>query len=98
MRSSLYRRLLIFFYAFEETASKLGGLFQRTNLYKLWNVRRSTLCENKNQGSVESNSITAFPLGFWRSRVRRGGLEEIRTPDLIIANDALYQLSYEPKT
>lgn len=27
---------------------------------------------------------------------RISGLEEIRTLDLIIANDALYQLSYEP--
>ena len=26
------------------------------------------------------------------------GLEEIRTLDLIIANDALYQLSYEPNS
>ena len=25
-----------------------------------------------------------------------GGLKEIRTPDLFIANEALYQLSYEP--
>ena len=24
------------------------------------------------------------------------GLKEIRTPDLLIANEALYQLSYEP--
>ena len=27
---------------------------------------------------------------------RESGAEEIRTPDLIIANDALYQLSYRP--
>ncbi len=28
--------------------------------------------------------------------VSRSGAEESRTPDLIIANDALYQLSYRP--
>jgi hypothetical protein len=32
-----------------------------------------------------------------KSRAFACGLEEIRTLDLIIANDALYQLSYEPK-
>lgn len=36
--------------------------------------------ENTGQGSVSSKS----------------GAKEIRTPDLIIANDALYQLSYRP--
>ena len=30
--------------------------------------------------------------------MRKCGLEEIRTLDLIIANDALYQLSYEPNS
>lgn len=33
----------------------------------------------------------------WRPAFRGSGAEEIRTPDLIIANDALYQLSYRPR-
>ncbi len=32
------------------------------------------------------------------SDIRGGGAEGNRTPDLVIANDALYQLSYSPGT
>lgn len=34
---------------------------------------------------------------FFARDFGRSGAEESRTPDLIIANDALYQLSYRPE-
>jgi hypothetical protein len=34
---------------------------------------------------------SGLPLTFWS-----GGAKGSRTPDLVIANDALYQLSYDP--
>ena len=34
--------------------------------------------------------------GLWRSPGRTGGGKGIRTPDLLIANETLYQLSYTP--
>ena len=41
-----------------------------------------------------------MPVGYaqlaYSAWVTRSGAEESRTPDLIIANDALYQLSYRP--
>ena len=32
----------------------------------------------------------------WRFRAKDGGAEGSRTPDLLIANETLYQLSYDP--
>ncbi len=46
------------------------------------------------------SGCTDMPVGYtqlaYSAWVTRSGAEESRTPDLIIANDALYQLSYRP--
>jgi hypothetical protein len=34
--------------------------------------------------------------GLARDAIENGGAEGIRTPDLLIANETLYQLSYDP--
>lgn len=47
--------------------------------------------------SVCSNQLSYRP--FWilpKALVRFGGAEEIRTPDILLAKQALYQLSYSP--
>ena len=41
--------------------------------------------------SVKGEGLSSFP------RLEgRNGVKGVRTPDLVIANDALYQLSYDP--
>ena len=48
-------------------------------------------------GGVTLPAIAAGPCGHLRQALRSdGGAEGNRTPDLIIANDALSQLSYSP--
>ena len=47
--------------------------------------------------SVCSNQLSYRP--FWilpKALVKVGGAEEIRTPDILLAKQALYQLSYSP--
>lgn len=47
--------------------------------------------------SVCSNQLSYRP--FWiipKAKFRFGGAEEIRTPDILLAKQALYQLSYSP--
>ena len=45
-----------------------------------------------------SNLNIIYPLFYSLVKEQNYGDEEIRTPDLFIANEALYQLSYVPNT
>ena len=47
--------------------------------------------ERPSDVSIENEGTQASDLRF------KCGAKENRTPDLVIANDALYQLSYSPK-
>ena len=42
------------------------------------------------------NQIPSVPNLRWRSRIWDGGADRDQTDDLVVANDALYQLSYCP--
>jgi site-specific DNA recombinase len=57
------------------------------------------LCESvrSNSENLEIRLRKPFDLIASGDLVSSSGAEESRTPDLIIANDALYQLSYRPK-
>ena len=55
-----------------------------------------------NSGNIPEKPSPPSPFGPRRgslrcaARAKAGGAEGSRTPDLLIANEALYQLSYDP--
>ena len=61
---------------------------------------REILCESVllNSEKLENRLQRPFDSPSNGLSVSQSGAEESRTPDLIIANDALYQLSYRPIT
>ena len=59
---------------------------------------RIAACRNWDSGVSESGQISER--GDWASspaEIKKHGGMGIRTPGLVIANDALYQLSYTPE-
>ena len=61
--------------------------------------RLSSVCSNQLSYMPRNSLVERFCLSLLRGNLQPmeiGGAEEIRTPDILLAKQALYQLSYSP--